>query len=1124
MFLDVCDAPAVSRSAILDQRCAGDPALRREVEALLAEDDRADALFDGADGVRRPGPALALGQRIGGYRLGRLLGEGGMGVVYEAEQESPRRTVALKVIRPGFATPSALRRFQHEAQVLARLQHPGIAQVFEAGRADESAGGAPFFAMELIRGLPLARFMAERSPELRERLELAARLADAVHHAHQKGVIHRDLKPANVIVDESGQPKILDFGIARVLGDDAAQMTLQTGAGQLLGTVPYMSPEQAAGDPASIDIRADVYALGVMLFELLTGRLPYDLKTAGLHEAIRAIQEREPLRPGSIDRRLRGDIETIVLRALDKDRDRRYQSAAGLAEDIRRYLRGEPIAARPPSALYHLRTYARRHKPLVIAAGIAALAMVAGTALSTWQALAAVRARDSADRNAAEARREANRASLAAASAALSQGDPIGARDHLDATEESARGWAWRYWDARHDRSIALFEPGEIVAGAWFAPDDTSVVIVTAGGSLRAWNPWSTADVVGRLADRVHAAVPAGPGLLAATHGPEPTDLSLSIFDAAVGRLVRRIADSLHRPLRLAASEDGGVIAAHLRPAPERDRILVWRADEAGDMGEPILVEAPEHPLVSMDLSADGRVLAASHAKLSVWDLTPPAGPGAVQVGSAWLGWDANHTSLSPDGRLALIGGRNALVRLWDAHAVTPLLTMRGHTGATSAIAMHPSGRLGASAAGDLTIHIWDVERARAAVAAGAEPDESAVRAVLTGLTRPATLLRFSADGSRLLSISADGRGPEPPQAAPGGSAVRIWTADPEEGVAVLRGHTSYVYGVVFMPDGSRIVSGAWDQTVRVWDAASGEQRLVIPTGVGAVGAVDVSPDGRTILPGHQASDWGGALRLWNAADGAPIVPGVPVGDGPRAAAPFETQIPAVMAAAFTPDGGRVIAGTRTGSVYVGDLVAGVVESKFGSDSTASFAIAFSPDGTLLATGHEDRRICLRDPADGRVIRTLQGHEGPVRALAFRPGPPIALFAIGDPSPRPATGDSTPLLASGSFDRTVRLWDPRSGRCLAVLDRHWDTVYAVAFSPDGSTLATGSNDATIRIWDVATREEMTLLRGHSAYVYSLAFSPDGRMLASGSGDHTVRVWDTRPVRERWGARATGRSP
>ncbi len=1018
-----------------------------------------------------------------------------MGVVYEAEQESPRRTVALKVIRPGFATPSVLRRFQHEAQVLARLQHPGIAQVFEAGRADESAGGAPFFAMELIRGLPLARFIAERSPGLRERLELAARLADAVHHAHQKGVIHRDLKPANVIVDESGQPKILDFGIARVLGDDAAQMTLQTGAGQLLGTVPYMSPEQAAGDPASIDIRADVYALGVILFELLTGRLPYDLKTAGLHEAIRAIQEREPLRPGSIDRRLRGDIETIVLRALDKDRDRRYQSAAGLAEDIRRYLRGEPIAARPPSALYHLRTYARRHKPLVIAAGIAALAMVGGTAFSTWQALAAVRARDSADRNAAEARREANRAGLAAASAALSQGDPIGARNHLDTTDESARGWAWRYWDAQHDRSIALFEPGELVAGAWFAPDDTSVVIVTASGSLRTWNPWGTQgpDVVPRLADRVHAAVPAGPGLLAATHGPERTDLSLSIFDAADGRLVRHIADSLNRPVRLAASEDGGVIAAHLRPQPERDRILVWRADGGGDgdWGEPIRVESPDHPIVSMDLSADGRTLAASHAALAVWDLAPGAAAGPVQVGTAWLGMDANYTSLSPERRLALTGGRDGLVRLWDARTVAPLLSMRGHTGATSAITLHPSCRLGASAASDLTIRIWDVERARAAVAAGAEPEASAVRAVLTGLTQPASHLRFNADGSRLLSISADGRGPQPPQAAPGGSAVRLWTAEPEEGVAVLRGHTSFVYGVAFTPDGSRIVSGAWDQTVRIWDAASGEQRLVIATGVGAVGALAVSPDGRAILSGHQANYWAGGLRLWGVEDGAPI------------ASP-ESALPAVMAAAFTPDGGRVIAGTQTGSIYAYEVGTGQAVPGYAPDSGVALAIAFSPDGALLATGHQDRRVCLRDPADGRVIRTLEGHEGPVRALAFR---------------RPATGDSTPRLASGSFDRTVRLWDPATGRCLAVLDRHWDTVYAVAFSPDGQTLATGSNDATIRIWDVATREEMTLLRGHSAYVYSLAFSPDGRMLASGSGDHTVRVWDTRPVRERWRARA-----
>ncbi len=1097
MFLDACEAPAASRAAILDRSCGADAALRREVEALLAEDERADGLFDG----ERP-PPLAAGQRIGGYRLGRLLGEGGMGVVYEAEQDSPRRTVALKVIRPGFATPSVLRRFQHEAQVLARLQHPGIAQVFEAGRADEAAGGAPFFAMELIRGLPLARYIAERSPDVRERLELAARLADAVHHAHQKGVIHRDLKPANILVDESGQPKILDFGIARVLGDEAAQVTVQTGAGQLLGTVPYMSPEQAAGDVAAIDVRADVYAMGVILFELLTERLPYELKTAGLNEAIRAIQEREPIRPGSIDRRLRGDIETIVLRALDKDRDRRYQSAAALADDIRRYLRDEPIAARPPSALYHLRTYARRHRPLVIGAGIAVAAMVGGTAFSTWQALVAVRARDLARNNAAEARRGANRASLAAASAALSQGDPIGARDHLDATDESARGWAWRYWDAHHDRSIALMDPGEPVAGAWFAEDGASVTIVTggaegvgaAGGQVQSWDPWGgpAPDAPTVDAGRVTLAAPAGTRRFVATFGTDRTAMSLGVFDTTNGRLEQLVAAPLYRPTHLAASADGGVVAVLIRHPPDRDRIMVWR-DSGGVWGAPTHVEIPETPIVSLAMSGDGRTLGASHAKLNLWALgdresSPTSGAGGegspiaknaigdpgtpALLGAFSLGWDTTSSVLSTDGRLALTGGRDRLVRLWDARTVAPILSMRGHTGAISAIALHPSGRLAASAGSDLTIRVWDVERARASVGAGGEPDASAVRGVLSGLAEPADHLRFNADGSRLLSISRDG-------------AVRLWTAEPENGISILRGHSSYVYGVAFTPDGTRVVSGAWDGTLRVWDSASGEERLVIPTGNGAVSALAVSHDGRTILSGHEVTYWAGALRLWNAASGEPL-------------ARLEPHPPAVTGVAFTPDGGRVIAATRTGLVTARDL--GPVPG-FAPDSRAAFALAFSRDGAILATGHEDRRVCLRDAATGTVLRSLEGHERAVHALAFSPRGPL-------------------LLASGSADRTVRLWDPDTGRCLAVLNRHWDTVYAVAFSPDGSTLATGSNDATIRIWDVERLEETTLLRGHGAYVYSLAFSPDGRMLASGSGDHTVRVWDTVPVRERWRARAT----
>src|SRR5215831_8724338 len=292
-------------------------------------------------------PARSLPPSVGRYRILQLVGEGGMGVVYEAEQEHPRRIVALKVMKPGIAGPEQVRRFEHESRVLGRLQHPGIAQIYEAGTADAGFGPQHYFAMEFIRGQSLREYAQALHLNVRQRLELMIKICDAVHHAHQRGVIHRDLKPGNILVDASGQPKILDFGVARSTDSDA-HATRQTDLGHLVGTLAYMSPEQVLGDPLELDTRSDVYALGVILYELLAGRLPYTV-SRNLPEAVQTIREEEPAPLSSIVRNYRGDIETIVAKALEKDKARRYASAAGLAADIRRYLTDEPIVARPPS-------------------------------------------------------------------------------------------------------------------------------------------------------------------------------------------------------------------------------------------------------------------------------------------------------------------------------------------------------------------------------------------------------------------------------------------------------------------------------------------------------------------------------------------------------------------------------------------------------------------------------------------------------------------------------------------------------------------------------------------------------------------------------------------------------
>ncbi|MCA9223467.1 MAG: serine/threonine protein kinase, partial [Planctomycetales bacterium] len=323
---------------------------------LAAEDDEHAALADSRKGagaiilsheLAESASVADLPQQIGRYNIIRQIGRGGMGVVYEAEQENPSRTVALKILPPGFGSPAVLRRFQREANVLGRMRHPGITQIFEAGVAElASATGIkmrqPFIAMELVPGLPIDKYVRENDLTVNEKLRLFAMVCDAIQHAHNNGVIHRDLKPNNILVEPDGQPKVLDFGVSRVTHAESLAVSLQTHTGQIVGTIPYMSPEQVQGDPDSVDERTDVYSLGVVLYELLSGRLPHDLRNRSIPDAIRVIQEDEPSRLSSLDRAFRGDIDTILCKSMEKEKDRRYASAAAIAADIRRYLAYEP--------------------------------------------------------------------------------------------------------------------------------------------------------------------------------------------------------------------------------------------------------------------------------------------------------------------------------------------------------------------------------------------------------------------------------------------------------------------------------------------------------------------------------------------------------------------------------------------------------------------------------------------------------------------------------------------------------------------------------------------------------------------------------------------------------------
>ncbi|HWA24767.1 MAG TPA: serine/threonine-protein kinase [Lacunisphaera sp.] len=454
IFAEALELPAADRAAFLDRACA-DAAQRARIEALLTGHDSARSFLEESLGTRPPpGNPEAAGQQIGPYTLVRRLGEGGCGVVWLAEQTTPlRRQVALKIIKLGMDTHSFMARFEAERQALALMNHPDIARVYDAGATET---GRPYFVMEYVEGLPITRFCDEHSLAMEARLELFARVCLALQHAHQKGIIHRDLKPSNILValrDGVPAPKVIDFGIAKATAGRLGQETLFTELGQFLGTPAYMSPEQAEQRDLDLDTRSDVYSLGVLLYELLTGRPPYDPKElvqAGLLEIRRIIREVDPPRPSTListlaeaDRAtvarlrgaapprlsaaLRGDLDWIVMRCLDKDRDRRYATAAALAEDVRRHLRQDPVEARPPDPAYRLRKFIARNRAACASAGAIAVTLVAGIVTSTHEAVRATRAEQvaAAQRDAAQAAQKAEAAARADAQRRQEQAEDL---------------------------------------------------------------------------------------------------------------------------------------------------------------------------------------------------------------------------------------------------------------------------------------------------------------------------------------------------------------------------------------------------------------------------------------------------------------------------------------------------------------------------------------------------------------------------------------------------------------------------------------------------------------------------------------------------------------------------
>jgi WD40 repeat protein/predicted Ser/Thr protein kinase len=822
LFQQAADLPPQRRAAFLDEQCNGNAELRFAVEELLDFDAKAqgdpDFLQSPAAGIRATLPlSTAVPASFGRYRILRICGEGGMGVVYEAEQDNPRRTVALKVISPGLVSLEHAKRFNHEAQILGRLQHPGIAQVYDAGFVED---GRPYFAMEFIRGMPLDAYARNRHLDASQRLELMARVCDAVQHAHDRGVIHRDLKPANILVDAAGQPKVVDFGVAHVAAADVLRTVSRTHTGELLGTLSYMSPEQIAADPSGLDARSDVYALGVILFELLADRLPYRLEQLPVHEVARVIREQEPSRLGSVDAHFRGDVEIIAAKALEKDKTRRYAAAGDLASDLRHFLRGEAIVARPPSAVYQLQKFARRHKALVGGALGVVAALVLGLIGTIIFAVEAGRNAETARDKEHEARYQTYRARIAAASAALGNHDVSDAARQLDEAPEELRGWEWRHLHSRLDDSSAVFQ---------LKPHEISQLVQTSEGMR----------VAGFLGGTVRLLDLDGREVLSRTLPPLPQ--VRVAFDLLAGGQPRfahaqenavlvlngRGSVGLHmkgvpslEPTPGAFSRDGSRLAVCWTSA--KDWAVTFYRLQDGDRS--MVRVNPECFTSSVAFSRDNScvVTAGEDGVTRVWDSTT----GAKRAECRGHRSKVLRVAFRPDGRRFLTTSADGSVRQWDPATGREVeAAYERQTGEIMSAAYSPDGQWIASGGTDRTVRLW-------------RADDRQERAVFHGHTAFVKEVAFTADGSKIISTSTSFGS----QGFDGDGTVRVWDATLGEGLPVLRGHTSYVYPVAYSLDGWWIASGSWDHTVRLWDAQTGEPCATFQH-PGVVRALAFSPD-----------------------------------------------------------------------------------------------------------------------------------------------------------------------------------------------------------------------------------------------------------------------------------------